>query len=612
MQYPLKTATLAVAAVFPLFIPSAHAQDGLEPVVVTATRQEQRIQDVLASVEVIDREQIERAGQSTLVELLRSVSGVRVSAEGGPGSSSSVFIRGAESRHTLLLIDGVRAGSATVGQPALETIPLALIERIEVLRGPASVLYGSEAIGGVIQVFTRKGVEGIYPELFVGVGSNRTLNMNASLTGGVDRLSYNLTAGRDRTDGFNARRDRAYWNSPGSFGVYDPDRDGFDNRYVNASASLGFRKRDEIGASFYHTDGRNEYDRNTFDNVYIDKKLSSGNVHMRNELTKNWTSTLRVGQSRDSMRDHSAPGVSELFRTRQTQFMWQNDIALPVGKLLAAYEHLRQKVDSETDYVRDKRTLRAWMLGWSAGVNRHSVRINVRHDHNSQFGSETTGLLAYGYKLSDEWNMRGSIGSAFNAPNFNQLYWPADIYGGGGNPELEPEKALNREIGVDWTRGLSRLELTYFNNNIKEMISGWPAQNINRARLEGVEIAFLTHLAGFDVHVGADFMRAEDRETGNRLARRSNRAAFIRLDRMQGAWQWGAEWNGEGHRYDDAANNIRLAGYGVVNAYAHYRFSPEWRLEMRANNIFDRDYELARGYSTGGTNVFAGLRYTPR
>lgn len=611
MKSPCRTAAFAAVVLLPQSIPAVLAQETVtEAVVVTASRQPQRVSDVLSRVEILDRDAIERAGQQSLVDLLRSQPGIRVSATGGPGAPSSVFIRGAESRHTLVLIDGMRIGSATTGQPALEAIPLAMIDRIEILRGPASAMYGSEAIGGVIQIFTRKGVDGFQPEVFVGYGSNSTLNANASLSGGAGRARYSLTVGQDETDGFNAKRDPDFWNQPWG-NSYHPDRDGFRNAYVSATASVAFGEHDEAGVSLYHSDGRNWYDSNDFFDSYLDKSLSAYSVYMTNKLTDRWTSTLRAGRTEDNLDDWPDQYGFSRFDSTQTQFMWQNDVRLPVGSLMAAYEYVRSEVDGTTDFVNDRRSVNALVLGWTARFDAHNVQVNTRYDDNSQFGSKATGLFAYGYQVSRALALQASIGTAFNAPTFNQLYWPDSGFGG-GNPNLQPEEALSREIGLRWDDGRHAVELTYYNNRVDDLIASWPPANVNRANLEGFEVVYSTQLAGFDVQAGLDLLNAEDDATGNNLPRRAEQMGFVRVDRASGAWNYGVEVHGSGHRYDDAANRVRLGGYGLVGAYAHYRVNPEWRIEARANNIFDKNYELARGYATDGANVFVGVRYAPR
>nr|WP_269140110.1 TonB-dependent receptor [Pseudothauera rhizosphaerae] len=562
---------------------------------------QQRAEEVLASTEVIEREAIERAGHSTLIDVLRTIPGVRVASNGGPGSNSSLFIRGTESRHVLLMIDGLRVGSATSGQPTLEAIPLAMIERIEVLRGPASALYGSEAIGGVIQIFTRKGAKGFRPSVFAGYGSDDTRQINASVAGGAERLRYSLTLGEDRTRGFDARTDEV---------THDPDRDGFRNAFASANLSLGLRERDEIGLNLYGSKGRNWFDANLTYDSHLDKRLDSVGLYAINQLAQGWRSTLRVGRSRDRLDNRSTVGEPSQFHTRQNQFSWQHDIDLPVGTLLAAFDYVKTHVDGTTAYVEDERTVKAWLLGWSAKFDAHSVQVNVRRDDNSQFGGKTTGLFAYGYQIDPQWSVRGSIATAFNAPTFNQLYYP-DTGFGGGNPDLEPERALNREVGLRWDDGMHSVEATYYDNKVRDLISGWPPANVDEARLKGLELAYRVDIGKLAVQVGADWLDARDEATDKRLVRRAGKAAFLRVDHSIGAWSYGVDVNGQGHRYENATNTQRMGGYGLVDAYVHYRLAHDWRVEMRANNILDKKYELARNYATAGASYFVGVRYAP-
>ena len=602
----IRLSAMAIAFAWPSIAPAAEMVVALAETVVTATRQEARANEVMASVEVIDRETIEQSGQSSITDLLSGHPGIRISTNGGPGASSSIFMRGAESRHTLVLVDGMRINTATTGQPSLEIIPLASVERIEILRGPASFLYGSEAIGGVIQIFTRRGVEGVRPELFVGVGSNNTREVDASVAGGSGRLSYSLGAGYTETDGINSNPDPV--KQPF---YYQPDRDGYRNTHFNASASLGFRARDEIGATVLRTEGRNRYDAFGTDyDAYLDKTVTSLGVYMINELASGWTSTLRVGASEDSLESHGSAAAPDEFRTRQRQFMWQHDVKLPLGSLLAAYEHLEQKVDGTTAYTVDSRHIDSLLLGWGAKLASHFVQANLRHDDNSQFGGKTTGHLGYGYQLSPEWRARASISTAFNAPTFNQLYWP-DTGFGGGNPDLKPEKALNREVGLNWERGVHAVSLTYYNNKVRDLIAGWPPANVNKARLEGVEIGYSGEAFGYRLAAGADFLDARNEETDKRLPRRGEQAFYLKLSRQQGPWNWGMDWNAEGRRYDNVSNSLKMGGYALLDAFVHYRFSRDWRIEARANNLLDKRYETAWGYGTEGRNVFVGLRYTP-
>ncbi len=624
MRFQLSLGAATLAALSPLALPAVAAQHelALEPTVVTASRQRQRADDALASVEVFEREDIERAGHATLIEVLRTVSGLRVSSNGGPGSNANVYIRGAESRHTLLLIDGMRIGSATSGAPTLENIPLDMIERIEILRGPASALYGSEAIGGVIQIFTRRGETGFRPELFVGHGTHDTRKAALTLSGGVDRLRYSLTAGRERTDGFNSKIEPDYWRSSATRTSYWADDDGYRNDHLSGSLSLGFRARDEIGLSFMRSEGRNWYDASatTYFDSYMDKKSAASGVYLRNELHPGWTSTLRVARSEDKSLNRASVLLPSRFDTRQDQLVWQHDVELPLGSLLAAYERVDSKVESTTAYRENERRVHSALLGWSAQLGAHHLQVNARRDDNSQFGGKTTGLLAYAYDLSPAWRVRGSVATAFNAPTFNQLYWPmTSLTQYHGNPALKPERALNRELSLRWRGQGQSVELTYFDNRVKDLITSNPVHalrgqqvNVDAARLKGAELAYLLSFDAFTFAAGLDYLDAKNEQSGKRLQRRAPWGGFLRLSHSVGPVDWGFDLQGSGRRFDDAANNVELHAYSLLGAYVHYRLAPDWRIEATASNLLDKRYELARGYRTPGRTVFVGVRYAPR
>jgi vitamin B12 transporter len=609
MNIRLSALVSACALAYPM-VGLAQAEEArLGHVVVTATRQPITADAALASVDVIDRDEIVRAGNANLVQLLSSRPGVQVTSNGGPGASSSVYIRGANSDHTLLLIDGVRVGSSTNGAPTLETIPLELIDRIEILRGPAGALYGSDAIGGVIQVFTRKGREGFQPSVRVGVGSDGARTFGATLAGGAERLRYSASVGSERSDGINAK--------PDSLRGSDRDDDGFRKEYFSGSVSLSFRDADEVGVTVLHSDLRNWYDNGKFFNSYLDKRTASLGLHMRNQITADWVSTLRFGYGADESHNASDRNVRSEFDTEQRQLTWQHDVALGGGSLLAAYEYLEQEVDSTADYDKTRRYTNSVLLGWSGQFDRHHLQLNSRHDDNSQFGSKTTGTLAYGYQLTSAWRAHASIGTGFKAPTFNDLYFPFS-----GNPALKPEEALNRELGLVWERERTRLSATYFNNRIKNLIAwapvdpadpmgDWAPANVAQASIQGVEFATNTMIGDYRVRASVDVLDTEDKKTHDELGRRARISGSLGIERAVGPWTWGVEWNGQGRRYDRIPNSVanRMGGYGLLNAYVHYALAPDWSVEVRANNLLDKDYELARNFGTQGANAFVAVRY---
>ncbi|WP_374486192.1 TonB-dependent receptor domain-containing protein [Zoogloea sp.] len=600
----LSTAALAVASAFPAIALAAPAEQST--VLVTATRQAQRADESLADVTVIERAQIERAGSTfSLPELLARQPGIQMSSSGGPGKATDIFIRGASPRQTLLIVDGMRLGSATLGTATWQDIPLSQIERIEIVRGPASALYGADAIGGVIQIFTRKGEGAPKVDAFVGAGSYGTRETSAGVSGGTDKLSYSVRGGYAENDGYSA----IYSKAKQPF-YYNPDKDPYRNSNLSAKASYRLADGHEVGASILYATSRNHYDSGLgFDN-FSDDVQNVWNLYSRNRLSDAWTSTVRFGQSIDDAKNFAsyAPNGASI-KTTQQQFMWQNDVRLPVGTLLAAYENLHQKaVNQDTFDV--SRSVNSALLGWTAGFGPHKVQLNARHDDNSQFGGKTTGYAGYGYQILPTLRVQGSIGNAFRAPTFNELYYP-----GYGNVNLKPESAYNKEVGLLWEQHGHNVSATYFRNRVTNMIvndQNFIPQNVGSARLEGISLGYGGQLAGFDIVANIDFLDPKDLDTDKRLQRRANKTGNLAVSRSFAALTVGAEWQGAGGRYDRTGETKPMGGYGLVNAFAKYALSKELGVEARANNILDKQYETALGFKTAGANVFFGVRYTPQ
>lgn len=610
MSIRLSTTAIAVALSSAFQPTIANAADSADPnvmaaVVVVATRQPARADQLLSDVSVITRQDIEQAGQMTIEELLARQPGIEFSANGGPGTNSSVFVRGANANQTLLFVDGLRVGSATNGTPTLARIPLWQVERIEILRGPASSLYGADAIGGVIQIFTRKGEGSPRLSATVGYGTYNTTEAGAALGGGTETISYNVAAGHFQTDGFSAIRNAA--NSS-----FNPDRDGYRN--LNFSGNIAFRPAQghEIAANVMTSNGTSRYDSSPKSRDYKNEQdVSIVGLTSRNRISDAWVSTLRLGQTIDDSTSRTDGIAGSVFRTRQDQLIWQNDLRLPVGRALVAAESLTQRVDSTTTYAMTERSIRSLMAGWNAGMEAHRVQVNLRHDDNSQFGAKTTGFAGYGYRFAPEWRGHVSYGTAFRAPTFNELYFPNSGYGG-GNPSLKPETARNGEAGLDWESGAQRLSLTYFHNRVQNLINGWPPVNVSRATLSGTTLAYVGSISDWALSAAVDLMRPRDDDTGRRLARRADEQFKASATRAVGPWRYGIEWQLVGARYDDAANTKRMGGYGLADLFVDYRIDRDWQLFARANNLFDKRYELVRDYGTPGANLFVGARYAMR
>ncbi|MBK9349094.1 MAG: TonB-dependent receptor [Sulfuritalea sp.] len=577
----------------------------LAAVVVTATRQATRANEVIADVTVIDRTAIEQAGPTTLPALLSRQPGLHVTDNGGPGKSASIFMRGTSAGHTLLLIDGIPFGSATTGTPSLHNLPLSQIERIEILRGPASSLYGSDAIGGVVQVFTRRGEGPPRIDAYAGIGSRNTVEAGSGISGGGGPWSYSVAASAYRSGGFNIAADPVRYRIANG-AVPRDDADGYRNNSLVGRLGYRFAPGHELQAHLLEATSNNSVDSGGVNvDAYNRDKSRVFGLQLRNRLGTGWNSTLRLGLGEDNS-SNFAPARTQ-FATQQKQLTWQHDIRVGAGSLMLALENLDQSVTSTTNYGIKDRTVRSLIAGYQGSVGRHSWQAALRHDDNSQFGGHRTGSLAYGYRFAERWQARVAEGTAFKAPSFNQLYFP-----GFGNAGLQPEKARNREFALHWEEGTRSASLTHFDNRIDNLIAGSPAVNIGKARITGASLAGSLAAGAWTANAGLDLMKPVDASNGNRLQRRPAEMLKLAIAYAGARWRGGVELSAIGRRYDTTTQGRIMGGYSVSNLHAACELDRDWTLEGRINNLFDRVYENAWSYAVPDRQLFVGLRYAPQ
>jgi vitamin B12 transporter len=600
---------------------AVHAGDRLDPIVVTATRAPQTVDEALSSVTVIEREEIERLQPRQFTDLLRGRAGIGVAENGPFGKLSSVFMRGSNSGHTLLLVDGVRMGSATTGSASWQYLPPSEIERIEIVRGPRTSIYGSDAIGGVIQVFTRQGLEGP-PRVnaFVGGGSFSTREFGAGVAGGTRDTRYSLSASRFDTDGIDVLT-----------GVGDDDRDGYDNTSLSGSLSHRLSNGAELFGNLLYSRGTTDFDADetdpaTFavvgpyapaDNDYVHAAVRAG---IRGFVTPRWQSQLAVAQSRDELDSFEGGTLADrtaYFDTRRDLIDWQNTIRVHADwTWVAGVDAYEDHVDASAVFAEDSRYNVGVYSVLQGALGHHDLEASLRFDDNEQFGSKTTGQLGWGRRLSDAWRVRASTGTAFNAPSFNDLYFP-----GFSNPDLDPEESRSVEVGARYASGPWFLDAALFQTEIDDLIAfdmtTFSPQNVNEARIRGLEVEVGYQSGNWSSRTSLTALETEDRATGNELPRRSPFSARVDVDRALGAWSLGGSLLGQARSFNDTANADRLSGFATVDLRAAYAIDPQWTLEASVRNLLDRDYATARDFTGAdfnqpGRGAFVTVRYQQR
>jgi vitamin B12 transporter len=601
------------------FTPSYPLTAPLESVVVTATRSLQATLS-LRDATVITRDEVEAAGAISLGELLQRRAGVELRATGGPGQPQGIFIRGAGAAQTLVLVDGVRVNSATAGTTSIEAIPLEMIERIEVVRGPLSSLYGSEAAGGVIQIFTRgKNV----PHFFAsaGLGTDRDRRASAGLSTADATNVVSLSMGVRQVDAPSATNPRNF--------SYFPDRDPYENAFgtlhlahrlwqgetlaLDAFASRS-RARFDAGAP---ADGSTPDDRS-------DQTLGGARFTSSTLFAPWWASRIVLGYGLDNRVYHGQ--FPAQFETRQEQASWINEVPLDSGALVVGIETVRQTVlpdrafDAATQqeavlFARNRRITNSAFVSVNQAINGQRLEASARRDEEDQFGTRNTGSLSYGIDWPAFARLSATWARGFRAPTFNDLYGPS-FPGYSPNPALRPERNQSREIALA-SLGATGLKwrLTAFDNQLEDLIVFSPAAqtvlNVDRARIRGIEATVDGTAFGLRWHASLTAQRPHDEDSGKRLQGRAERFSFVEASRAFGRWSAALSVLSSGERFDstDEAPGTRLPGYAVIDAHVGYAFDKHWSAQLALTNLTDRHYESAVGYDAPRSGVFLNVRF---
>ncbi len=601
------------------FSAPALAQSQLDRVVVTATREPASLLRVTSDVIVIDADRIRSSTADSVEDLLRREAGLQITRNGGPGKSGGFLLRGSGTNSTVVLIDGVRIGSATLGQAELDALSLSQVDHIEVLRGPASSLYGADAVGGVVQIFTRRGQAIAQFNAVAMVGGYGSRQVEVAGSGAKQGFDYAAALSRETSKGVSALR-------PGDqFGNYNPDADGFGRS--SGTVNVGFTPATghRLGLKLVQSRLNTQFD----DSEYLAPNFAQDAtpdfrsrlvnqvvaLDYRGVISPAFTTSLQFALNKDD----SISGASQPQRylTERKQFTAQTAWKLDNDKrIVALFEHLGESAQADAYLAPVKRSNNAVALGYSGQYGAHSVQADVRRDNSSVYGGVTTGRLGWSIAVASGWRVRALTGTTFRAPSFNDLYFP-DY----GVSTIRPEKGRSVEAGISWRAAQSEASATVYQNKVRDQIGFQPdstscpsaagyqygcAANVSRARLTGATLAASTSVGGLNVRGSLDFLDAKDADTGTRLPRRAAHQESLSADYATGAWNLGASLLAVGSRPD---GGVLLSGYETLDLRATWRVAPQWFLEAKLLNATNRNIEPVRDFQSLGRQAWVGVRF---
>ena len=614
------TSVLAVFAAFPS-LGQGQTEVALTEVVVTASRNEQLLGSTLPHTTVISRQDIERSQAADLVTLLQREAGLQRTQNGGIGTVSSVFMRGAPSLQTLVLIDGVpQTKQDASGAVSLEHLMLDNIERVEIVRGNVSAIYGSGAIGGVIQVFTRRGSREPAANLSLEAGPRDWRRISGSASASFGETSIGAGISHLATDGISAINPAQY---PGA----NPDADGYSNTSGNVSLVHRLSSAHSFGLRFMQSDADTDYDNayGAANDIQASTTRLTQTTLFTDNTWNNWRSRLSISEQseKSSTHDDGFFGSNDNYKTQSTVLNWVNTLALGDNWLASAgLELQRQRVDTSSDSAyatpyNEERDTRALFAGLEGKLGNGHLQVNARHDKVGDL-SQSTGYLGYSYPVTNQFKVTASTSSAFNAPPLGYLYAP-----GYGNPDLKPEIAYSQELGAQYEQGSQLLRASYFNTRVQDQLNydytTFAFANLGRTRNSGWEFSYRGSVQASDLRASLTLQDPVDDITGQRLLRRAATLLSLGVSYPVGAWRLGADLQYSGDRpdaYSDPSTfstvHTTLDAYTVLNLALSYQVSPGVELKARLDNTLDEAYQTVYGYNQQPRSLYVGLSWTPK
>ncbi len=595
---------------------SLAAYTNPDTIAETATRNPQSVVSSLSAITVLERIDIDNSAAKDLVELL-TIAGLDIATYGPFGKTAAPFIRGTNGDQVLVLVDGININSQTTGLSTLSLIPLSQIERIEIVRGAQSGLYGDSAVGGVIQIFTRQGSKEFQPRLRVGGGNYGAQTAEIGASGSLRRLTYSLHLTDQRSEGVNT-----------STTGY-PDKDAFNNSAIGASFNYQFNSTDKLAISYLNTLSYSKYDgaNNTVANdalEYNQQVLSIKSVSAPND---SWRLTLSLAGYAEAVNTLQDTVVVDNTESLRSQLTMQNDISLDDSKLLTlGIDAQVNPVNGTINYPQTETSNLGLFAQYQISFGQHNARINLRGDKHSEYNPQTSGGLAWGMKIDDQWRTSLNLSSAFKAPTFDQLYYPGSgttpIHNGApGNPDLKPESSQGIEGSVSYQKANLSAELHLYHTQVDDLIAyefdeaanSGQLKNIYQASITGMELSVSTELKGWGTHAQLALVDPRDQSTDEILIQRSRVSASAVFQRKLGRFDFEYNIQAYGQRYDidSSGERVTVPGFGINNLAVRYRLDNDMYIKADLSNLGDKDYQTTNGYHNLGRHYMAYLVYQP-
>lgn len=612
---------LVATAAFLSSVSHISASDEIETIIVTENRIPTVISDSLSAVTVLNREDIARYQASDLFDLMSRIAGVSMVRNGGRGTPTSLSLRGNQGDHSLFLVDGVRIGSATLGSATLGLLNVNSIERIEVVRGPKSNLYGADAIGGVVNIITRQSEDDKDLSISSSVGTNSTTETTIVSGFKSDRHSYMAVLNTFNTQGID--------NTESISGLHG-DKDAHSNHAIALNYQYQISDSAKWKVAYNKNDTETEYDADCYSpswamvdcSIYTVAEITSLSSRVDFDINANWHSSFQLGRSSDKAKeladniDISTTTNGGMFDTTKTEATWVNYMQLSDGNFVTlGLDYQKDHVNSFTVYDQTSRYNQAAFLQYQVNLGEVDTSFGVRFDDNQQFGGHTTSSLLVGVDVNENLRLTGSYGEGFKAPTFNDLYYPNY-----GNPDFVPEQSENYEIGLKASWGVNVANVALFNNQLENLIQYNPATFLTdqtaRVEISGIEFNMDTEIAGWAIGVSGMLIDPENETNGKLLRRRAQRSLSVDADYSFGNLDLGVTLQTQSHSYDDVSNTVRLGGYTTLALRADYRLNNHWSLKAKVDNLTDKAYTTAMDFSLGkyrslGREIMFTIAYSP-